>query len=137
MNEGIDPSVLEIFKRRHRDTKKEQGAVGTQMAMRTTQEGNAKPTHSDVTWQMDQMDMSTRGTSVGNTYSYAMLCVDVGTRRVRGEPLKTRRGADTVAAFRAMREGLGRVPKVLSTDKDTAFMNTVFSSICVTKRFSM
>ena len=103
MNEGIDPSVLEIFRRRQRDTKKEQGAVGTQMAMRATQEGNAKPTHSDVTWQMDLMDMSTRGTSVGNTYSMAMLCVDVGTRRVRGQLMKTRRGADTVAAFRAMR----------------------------------
>ena len=42
---------------------------------------------SDVTWQMDIMHMSTRGTNVKTKYSYALLCVDIGTRRVRGERL--------------------------------------------------
>ena len=66
---------------------------------------------------MDLMDMSTRGTSVRNDYSFAMLCVDVGSRRVRGEPMKTRRGTDAVAALRRMRAGLGdSIPKVISTD---------------------
>ena len=56
--------------------------MGTLMATRRTEDGERKPTHSDVTRQMDIMDMSTRGTTVGNEYSYALLCVDIGTRRV-------------------------------------------------------
>ena len=121
-----DPSLVELFRRRARDSKKEQGGVGTLMAKRPTEEGDEKPTHSDATWQMDLIDFSTRGTNVRNEYSYAMLCVDVGTRRVRGELMKTRQGTDSVAALRRMREGLGDLPKVLSTDKDTAFMNAQF-----------
>ena len=122
----MDPSIREVFERRSRDTKKEEGGVGTLMAMRRTEEGERKPTHSDVTWQMDIMDMSTRGTTVGNQYSYALLCVDVGTRRVRGELLKTRTGKEVADAFRKMREGEGHIPIVLDTDKDTAFMSAEF-----------
>ena len=122
----MDPSILEVFERRNRDTKKEEGGVATLMAMRRTEEGERKPTHSDVTWQMDIMDMSTRGTTVGNQYSYALLCVDIGTRRVRGQLLKTRTGKDVTEAFQKMREGEGHIPKVLDTDKDTAFMSEEF-----------
>ena len=113
----MDPSILEAFEKRNRDTKKEQGAVGTLMAMRRTEEGERKPTHSDVTWQMDIMDMSTRGTSVGNQHSYALLCVDIGTRKVRGQLLKTRTGKEVTEEFRKMRDGEGHVPKVLDTDR--------------------
>ena len=95
-----DQSLVELFRKRNRDSKKEQGGVGTLMAMRRTEEGERKPTHSDVTWQADIMDMSTRGTSVGNQYTYALLCVDIGTRRVRGQLLKTRTGKEVTEAFR-------------------------------------
>lgn len=121
-----DPSLVELFRKRNRDSKKEQGGVGTLMAMRPTEEGGEKPTHADATWVMDLVDMSSRGQSVGNEYSFAMLCVDVGTRRVRGQLMKTRQGWESVAALGRMRAGLGDVPKVLSTDKDTAFMNGQF-----------
>ena len=104
----MDPSIREIFERRNRDTKKEEGGVATLMAMRRTEEGESKPTHSDVTWQMDIMSMETRGTSVGNQYSYAPLCVDIGTRRVRGQLLKTRTGKEVTKAFGKMREDEGR-----------------------------
>ena len=123
-----DESLVGLFRKRNKDTKKEQGGVGTPMAMRPTEEGGEKPTHSDATCQMDLIDLSTRGTSVGNNYSYAMLCIDVGSRRARGELMKTRRPRDAVAALRRMRAGLGDIPMVLSTDKDTAFMNEDFQS---------
>ena len=83
-----DPSLVELFRKRNRNSKKEQGVVGTLMAMRPTEEvdegGNRvqKPTHADATWVIDFIDMSSRRTNARNKYSFAMLCVDVGTRRV-------------------------------------------------------
>ena len=111
-----DPSLVELFRKRNRDSKKEQGGRGTLMAMRPTEEvderGNhvQRPTHADVTWVIDLVGMSSRGTNVRNEYSFAMLCVDVGTRLVRGQLMKTIQGWENVAALGRMREGLGEIP---------------------------
>ena len=35
----MDPSIREVFEKRNSDTKKEEGGVGTLMAMRKTEEG--------------------------------------------------------------------------------------------------
>ena len=47
---------MELLRKRNRDSKKEQGGVGTLMAMRPTEEGGEKPTHNDVTWMADLID---------------------------------------------------------------------------------
>ena len=44
-----DQSLLELFRKRNRDSKKEQGGVGTLMAKRPTEEGGERPAQSDAT----------------------------------------------------------------------------------------
>ena len=117
-----DPSIRQLFEARNRNRKREQGGVATLTAMRRTEDGRRKPSHAFVTWQADVLDMSTReGES-----SHALLAVDVGTRKVWGELMRGRSSEEAAAALRRMREGLGHVPKVLSTDRDTAFMGGPF-----------
>ena len=122
-----DASVLEVFKKRNKESVRQQGGVGTLSAMRRTEGGDNKPTHADVTWQGDLLDMSTRCTAVGNQYSYALVCVDVGTRRVRGALMPSKSGEDAKTALEKLRRGVDG-PKVLSTDQDRAFLSEPFQT---------
>ena len=119
---ATDESILQLFRTRNRNTRREQGAVATQSHKRADDSGVRRPTHADVTWQMDILDMSSRGTGVGNEYSFALLAVDVGSRRVRGELMKSRSGEECRRAFRALRDRQ-RVPKVIDTDKERGFLS--------------
>ena len=88
----MDPSIRELFAARNRNRKREQGGVATLTAMRRTEDGERKPSHAQVTWQADIMDMSTRGGQA----SHALLAVDVGTRQVWGELMRGRSSEEAV-----------------------------------------
>ena len=118
--------IEQIFRGRNNRARKDQGAIVTQLAARKDNFSKETPTASDVTWQADLMDM----TSWNQEWKFALICVDIGTRKVRAGPMRNKEPREAVRALMEIRtdadvHGQG-VPKVLDTDQDKAFMGAPF-----------
>ncbi len=82
------------------------------------------PTHSNVNWQIDLIDMSYISTYNRN-YNYILNCVDVYSRYCFLRLLKDKTAASVLAAFIDIVNNDAKVhPSLVQTDQGTEFMDT-------------
>ena len=75
----------------------------------------------DEQWQADLADVSLLSRQNGG-YRYILTVIDLFSRYAWSRPLKTKRGDEVAAAFKAIFKG-GRIPKRIQTDQGKEFEN--------------
>ena len=75
----------------------------------------------DDQWDMDLMDM-TQLAKENDGVQYVLLAVDIFSRFVKVQPLKTKQGKEVVEALKIMFKD-GRIPAKCRTDKGSEFVN--------------
>lgn len=75
----------------------------------------------DSQWDADLMDM-TQLAKFNNSFKYVLLCIDIFSRFVWVEPLKTKQSKDVLNAFRKI-FAQSRLPNLLRTDRGSEFIN--------------
>jgi hypothetical protein len=83
---------------------------------------------TDDTWQMDLVDMCSYSSS-NNGYNWILVCIDVFSKFVWIQLLKTKAANPVAGAFREIISH-GREPKNLQCDEGTEFINAVFKRLC-------
>lgn len=73
------------------------------------------PTRNAV-WQVDVLDQSSRDAKANDGYRYALVAVDVWSRRVAGVPLRTKTPNEAIRALNEASKQLGGVPRTIATD---------------------
>lgn len=83
----------------------------------------------DHIWQADILFLADIA-SFNDRKQCALLCVDVVSRYVWGEPMMTKKGVATANAFeKILKRANGRCPKKLHTDKGKEFFNKDFHAV--------
>jgi hypothetical protein len=73
----------------------------------------------DEMWDTDLADM-VRVSSHNDSYRYLLVCIDVFSRYAWVQPLKTKKPADVIEAFKVIIDG-GRKPKLCRSDRGTEY----------------
>ena len=79
-------------------------------------------------WMCDLMDFKSRTPEKNDGFRLALVCVDVFSRMLYAEPLKTKEPEEVAAAFQRIKRAAGAVPKEVSTDAG-AELKGVFSEM--------
>lgn len=86
-------------------------------------------THIDNNWQGDVAVM-TKYKKLNKGYAYFLLVIDVVSRFIWGEPMKTKEGPETKKAFETiLKTAFPRHPEKLQTDDGREFFNKNFSDL--------
>ena len=80
-------------------------------------------------WQADLADLSKYQTA-NDGVRYILVCVDAISRKLRLEPMKNKTADASVAAFKAIFERDNALPKQVSFDKGTEFLNKKLKQYC-------
>jgi transposase InsO family protein len=70
-------------------------------------------------WQADLMDFTTRDVALNQGFRFALVIVDVFTRRVSARPMQDKTARATIQAFEAIRGNGPRAPVPAVFDTDT------------------
>ena len=89
-------------------------------------DGHITATMPNEQWQYDVLVLS-RYKKWNEGFEYILACVDVFTRRVMLEPMKTKDSVACLAAFKKIVAREGKKPRSMLSDQDAAFLTTPFS----------
>lgn len=80
-------------------------------------------------YQIDLVDMSSLARE-NSGYRYILTCIDVFSRFAAAVPIKTKKAADVLSAFKKVLKKMSRTkkPKFVHSDKGTEFMNKHFQT---------
>ena len=75
----------------------------------------------DAKWQLDLIDYSSKDAAKNNGFKYALVAVDVFSRRVMAAPMRSKTAADAAAALQQIKDVGGFWPSVVDTDVGAEF----------------
>ena len=75
-------------------------------------------------WQADLIDYSAKNPDSNNGFRFALVVIDVFSRKAFSEPLKTKTPEEVLAAYKVILGRAGASPKRLSTDGGREFKGT-------------